>query len=205
VTAAARRATLSARAAADAIGSSTMWNADRYKQALDFAARAHGEQKVPGTGAPYVVHLCKVAMEVQCVVAFAVAKDPSFDVDLAVTAALLHDCIEDAGVAADDVEAHFGRAVRDAVVALTKDAALPSDERMPDALRRIRAQPRAVWAVKLADRITNLESPPPHWTLEKRRRYRAEAVTIRETLRGGCAPLEERLEEKIAAYAPFCA
>jgi guanosine-3',5'-bis(diphosphate) 3'-pyrophosphohydrolase len=180
-----------------------MWNADRYKHALDFAARAHGAQKVPGTGAPYVVHLCKVAMEVQRAVV--AAAGPSFDADLAVTAALLHDCIEDAGVSADDVEAHFGRAVRDAVVALTKDAALPADERMPDALRRIRAQPRAVWAVKLADRITNLESPPPHWTLEKRRRYRAEAVTIRETLRGGCPLLEERLEEKIAAYAPFCA
>ena len=37
---------------------------DRYKKALDFAARVHRDQFVPGSGAPYVVHLVKVAMEV---------------------------------------------------------------------------------------------------------------------------------------------
>jgi hypothetical protein len=39
------------------------WNQDEFKRALDFAARAHGEQKVPGSGFPYLVHLTKVATE----------------------------------------------------------------------------------------------------------------------------------------------
>jgi (p)ppGpp synthase/HD superfamily hydrolase len=180
-----------------------MWTADRYKDALDFAARAHGDQKVPGSGVPYVVHLCKVAMEVQRA---AVAGDFDDDdaVDVAVTAALLHDCVEDAGVTVDELRQRFGDAVAKAVAALTKDASLPKEQRMSDSLARIRAEPRAVWAVKLADRITNLEPPPAHWSADKRRGYRDEATTILACLRGAAPSLEARIHEKIAAYAAFC-
>ncbi len=74
---------------------------------------------------------------------------------------------------------------------------------MRDSLERIRAQPREVWAVKLADRITNLEPPPPHWTAEKKYSYRAEAVEIRERLRGASDLLERRIDVKIAAYGDY--
>jgi (p)ppGpp synthase/HD superfamily hydrolase len=176
-----------------------MWNADRYVEALDFAARAHGDQKIRGNDFPYVVHLCKVAMEVQ-----RASLQDDFDVDLAVTAALLHDCVEDTGVAIDAVAERFGDAVAAAVLALTKNEQLPKAEQMADSLARIRTQPRAVWAVKLADRITNLEPPPAHWSVERRRAYRDEASVIRSTLRGGAASLEARLEDRIARYAAFC-
>jgi (p)ppGpp synthase/HD superfamily hydrolase len=36
---------------------------DLYLKALNFAARAHGEQKTP-MGFPYIVHVSSVAMEV---------------------------------------------------------------------------------------------------------------------------------------------
>jgi hypothetical protein len=39
-------------------------------------------------------------------------------------------------------------------------------------------------AVVLADRITNLEPAPPHWTAEKRVKYRAEAQQIHDALHG---------------------
>lgn len=177
-----------------------MWNQDTYKRALDFAAKAHGDQKVPGSGFPYVVHLSKVAMETlaACVV------EPDVDADLAVTCALLHDCIEDAGVTYEQMEAHFGARVADGVRALTKDESLPKSARMEDSLSRIRQQPREIWMVKLADRITNLEPPPSHWTLEKRRAYLAEATQILERLRGASALLERRLAEKMAAYEAHC-
>ncbi len=168
-----------------------------YKRALDFAAEAHGDQRVPGSGLPYVVHLSKVAMETIA----ACAADPVLDADLAIPCALLHDTIEDAGVSVESIEAAFGPRVAAGVSALTKDEALEKSARMTDSLARIRAQPREVWAVKLADRITNLEPPPHHWTHDKRRRYREEARQIRDTLRGASALLEARIEEKIAAYA----
>jgi (p)ppGpp synthase/HD superfamily hydrolase len=70
------------------------WNRELFKTTLDFAAKAHGTQTITGSGAPYVVHLMKVAGELLCVA------DATFDVDFAMQCALLHDCMEDAGVTA---------------------------------------------------------------------------------------------------------
>jgi (p)ppGpp synthase/HD superfamily hydrolase len=76
---------------------------------------------------------------------------------------------------------------------------------MADALRRIAEQPREVQMVKLGDRITNLEPPPPEWTVEKRREYLAEAETIYAALCGAHAGLAERLKAKMAAYRGYTA
>src|SRR4051794_8206536 len=45
-------------------GSPVTFDRDLFARALDFAARVHGGQKVPGSKFPYVVHVAKVAMEV---------------------------------------------------------------------------------------------------------------------------------------------
>ena len=170
------------------------WNQDLFKRTLDFAAKAHGAQLVPGSGAPYVVHLVKVTTEVLR------AADGTFEVDLAMQCALLHDCVEDAGVAVATLREQFGERVAQGVSALTKDDAVPKAERMADSLRRIQAQPREVWLVKLADRITNLEPAPAHWSVEKRAAYRAEAQVICDALGSAHAGLAARMREKIAQY-----
>ena len=174
-----------------------MWDADAYKRALDFAAKAHGKQEVPGSGFPYVVHLTKVAAEVMR----ACVEEPSADATLAVTCALLHDSIEDAGVTREQLVAGFGERVADGVDALTKRESVPKEGRMRDSLERIAKAPREIAMVKLADRITNLEPAPPHWSPEKRAAYRSEAEQILEALRGRCAGLEARLAQKISEYA----
>lgn len=170
------------------------WNQELLKRALDFAARAHGEQKTKGLHAPYVVHVMKVTTEVLRVA------DGSFDVDFAVQCALLHDTLEDTTATHAQLAAEFGPRVADGVQALTKDDAVPRGERMADALRRIRQQPREVAMVKLADRITNLEPPPPEWTPEKVAEYRAEAKTIYDALHDAHAGLAARLAEKLSRY-----
>lgn len=173
-----------------------MWDADAYKRALDFAARAHGKQTVPGSDLPYVVHLTKVAAEVMR----ACAEEPGVDATLAVTCALLHDSLEDAGITKEQLAATFGSRVADGVDALTKREAVPKVDRMRDSLARIAAQPREIAMVKLADRITNLEPAPSHWSPEKRLAYRDEAKQIFAALRGRCAWLDARLQAKIAEY-----
>lgn len=50
--------------------------------------------------------------------------------------------------------------------------------------------------VKMADRITNLQPPPKHWTPEKISRYREEACQIHQALKGACSYLAARLQEK---------
>jgi predicted esterase len=169
---------------------------DGYARAIAFAARAHGDQRMPGSGAPYVVHLALVAMEV----AAAARLDP-FDADLAVTCALLHDALEDTPTDAAEIERAFGPAVLAGVRALTKDARLPKADRMADSLARIAREPREIGAVKLADRITNLAPPPAGWSREKRAAYRDEARAILGALGACSAPLAARLEARIEAYA----
>jgi (p)ppGpp synthase/HD superfamily hydrolase len=176
-----------------------MWNQDQFARALDFAVKAHGDQRVPGSNAPYVVHLVKVATEV--LRGWAETRD--FDVDLAVTCALLHDSLEDAGVAPAALATEFGEAVAAGVEALTKDDGLEKSARMADSLRRLAQQPRAVQLVKLADRITNLEPPPAHWSRDKRVAYRDEARLILDALGAAHGPLAQRLGARIDGYARF--
>lgn len=154
---------------------------------------------MPGSELPYLTHVGMVAMEV----AAAVSAEPQHDGTLAVLCALLHDCVEDTDVELATVEETFGADVAAGVSALTKDETLPKPERMPDSLRRIREQPRSVWIVKLADRITNLQRPPAHWSTDKARRYRMEAMRIREALGEASPYLSGRIDAKIAAYEEF--
>jgi hypothetical protein len=67
--------------------------------------------------------------------------------------------------------------------------------------KRLLKQPREIRMVKLADRITNLQPPPPsHWTPERITSYREEAVEILKTLKDASPHLAARLEEKIERY-----
>jgi len=179
---------------------STPWNQDAYLSALRFAAEAHRGQTVPGTdGLPYLMHLTSVAMEVMGALQHETVSAPT----LAVVCALLHDCIEDTDTTYDQVVEAFEKPVADGVLALSKDDALPKIERMTDSLQRIRAQPHEVWMVKLADRITNLQAPPAHWSMEKRRRYWREAGQIRDALGASSAYLRGRLEAKMTKYTVY--
>jgi (p)ppGpp synthase/HD superfamily hydrolase len=176
-----------------------MFSPDRYTAALRFAARQHLTQKVPGSELPYLVHVTSVAAEVVA----ALATTPLDDPDLAVECALLHDTIEDTGTTFAELAERFGTAVAEGVQALSKDPALPKHEQMRDSLDRIRAQPRAVWIVKLADRITNLRPPPSRWSADKRAAYRDEAIAIADALVGVSAALDARIRDKIDAYRAY--
>jgi (p)ppGpp synthase/HD superfamily hydrolase len=173
------------------------WSQEKYIQALRFSAEAHNGQLFPGTELPYVIHVTMVAMEVIA----ALAHEDGLDGDLVVQCALLHDVIEDAGISYEKLSAEFGADMADGVLALSKNNTLNSrQEKMADSLARIKEQPREIWMVKLADRITNLQPPPGHWSAEKIERYREEGKKILKELGNACFFLKERLEKKIKAY-----
>jgi len=191
---------LSGQGSGDKVGvMSSPWSQERYLAAYHFAARAHQGQLYPGTQLSYLMHLSFVSMEVIA----ALQHEPGHDGDLAVQCALLHDVIEDTEQTFEQVLAQFGPAVAAGVQALTKDAALPKPRQLPDSLQRIRQQPGAVWLVKLADRIANLQEPPGFWQREKRIRYRRQAEAIHAALGEASPYLAARLAAKIAAYERF--
>jgi (p)ppGpp synthase/HD superfamily hydrolase len=178
-----------------------MWSPDLYLDAFRFAAERHAGQLVPGSALPYIVHVASVAAEVMGALAREAVSRP----DLAVACAVLHDTIEDTSTTSDEIAARFGPDVAAGVRALSKDASLPKQVRMGDSLARLRAQPREVWLVKLADRIVNLGPPPSDWSTDKRRAYQAEARDILSELGEASPYLAGRIDARITAYSAFIA
>lgn len=172
-----------------------------YQAALIFATARHLQmnQKVPGTDLPYVVHLSNVAMEIL----IASSKSSNFNLGFAVQVALLHDTIEDTSTSLEELKNNFGVEVAEAVAALTKNKALSEELQMHDSLLRIKEKQPEVWAVKLADRITNLQPPPSHWDNQKKIKYRNEARIILGELKDGNVFLAKRLETMIEEYANY--
>lgn len=169
-----------------------------WLDAWHFAARAHRQQKLPGQDLPYIVHVGAVAMEILVAHQQSAFERPV----VAVQCALLHDVLEDTATSESELVAAFGPEVAAGVRALTKDASLSKHEAMRDSLHRIQMQPREIWAVKLADRITNLAPPPSHWSPAKIAAYRVEAQLIFDTLKDAHAGLAARISDRIAHYPP---
>jgi len=180
------------------------WSREKYFKALKFAAEAHKDQLMPGTELPYIVHVSLVAMEILSTL----AEEPVEKPNLAVQCALLHDCLEDTYVVYDEIVSQFGSYVADGVLALSQDGAIGISEdlfvrrwlQLEDSIQRIKQQPREIWMVKLADRITNLQPPPSHWTDDMVARYKEGAELIHEELAPASEYLGQRLQGKIDLY-----
>lgn len=172
-----------------------------YQEAIRFAGNRHLEnnQTVKGTRLPYVVHLSNVTMEILV----AAMHTPDLDPEFAVQVALLHDTIEDTSTTFADLSERFGEDIAVAVLALSKDEKLPKEEQIPDSLERIKGLRKEVYAVKLADRITNLQPPPPEWDRVTLIRYRDDSRLILEAMKEGNRYLAERLKEKIDEYSKY--
>jgi (p)ppGpp synthase/HD superfamily hydrolase len=172
-----------------------------YQDVIKFATAKHiaMEQTVPGTDLPYVVHLSNVAMEV----ILASFHTPDFNLGFAIQVALLHDTIEDTATTFDELKDRFGVDVALAVSALSKNPDIPKESQMMDSLLRIKKLQPEVWAVKLADRITNLQDPPSSWYSDKIKKYFNEAGLILNELEEGNEFLAKRLNMKMVEYASF--
>jgi (p)ppGpp synthase/HD superfamily hydrolase len=123
----------------------------KYRDALAFAAEQHQHQHRKGSGAPYVTHVLAVS---------ALVGEYGGDEEQAV-AALLHDVVEDQGVALVALEARFGAEVARLVEAATDAFAKPKPPwraRKEAHIARVRtmdARPRLVIA---ADKLHNTQS-----------------------------------------------
>ncbi|HTX36628.1 MAG TPA: HD domain-containing protein [Bryobacteraceae bacterium] len=137
-------------------------------RAASFAAEKHASQRRKGAAAePYVNHLLEVAYLVSTALT-----EP--DANL-ISAALLHDVIEDTGVTKAELIERFGADVADLVAEVTDDKSLPKAERKR--LQIVNAPHKSVRAqvIKLADKISNLRailnSPPANWSFDRRKEY----------------------------------
>ena len=125
------------------------------------------------------------------------------DPDL-VVAALLHDTIDDQGVARAEIAAQFNDDVADLVVEVTDNKKLPKAERKRLQIKHApKLTPRAK-ILKFADKISNLRSlatsPPADWPMQRRADY---VIWNRDVVRGlrGASDLLEQEFDRAAAHA----
>ena len=129
--------------------------------AASFAARAHRNQFRKDGHTPYVAHVFRVALVLQHVFCVNDAET--------ICIALLHDTIEDTTTDYDDLHKHFGQAVADGVVLLTKDSRRPEAERDAEYHRTIQAAPWKVQVCKLADMYDNASDSATMSTEQRQR------------------------------------
>jgi (p)ppGpp synthase/HD superfamily hydrolase len=180
------------------------WSIDDLQEAWHVATKMHDGQKYGGAETEeqieYLNHIGSVAFEVLA----ATAIDRNLNAGLAIKCAMLHDTLEDTALAFADLEKQFGVDVANGVMALTKDSNIPDKRaKMLDSLKRIKQQPKEIWAVKMADRICNLNAPPFYWDNGKKQEYLNEAWLIHGELQEGCKYLADRLAAKIKDYKKF--
>lgn len=180
------------------------WSIDALQDVWKLASKLHDGQKYGGQDkdekVEYLNHIGSVTFEILA----AVNEDKSLNADLAIKCAVLHDTIEDTYFSYEKAQDLFGKQVADGVLALTKNETLSSKKAMMlDSLERIKQQPKEVWAVKMADRISNLYAPPYYWDNEKKLKYIEEAKLIHQELKEGNEYLANRLEKKIDDYQKY--
>lgn len=164
-------------------------------RALVYAAEAHANQRRKGAAQePYINHL----IEVLDLVARATGGE---DTDL-LTAALLHDVVEDTPVSADELAAAFGERVARIVVENSDDMTLPKDERRRQRIAAMAHKSPEARIVKTADVISNLRaiavSPPAGWAMDRRLGYLEGCRQLIAAGRGANAVIERLFDETAA-------
>src|SRR4249920_1539299 len=160
-------------------------------RAYVYAMKAHGEQR-RASGDPYFSHPIEVA---------AILTDLKLD-DATISAALLHDTIEDTAATRDEIDQMFGKDIGALVEGLTKLKKLDlvtKEAKQAENLRKLLlaiADDVRVLLIKLADRLHNmrtLEYMPP----EARRRAAEETLEIYAPLAGrmGMHEMREELDD----------
>ncbi len=164
---------------------------DPVREAYLAAARAHEGQR-RASGEPYVMHAVTVAI---------ILADLRLDL-ITVTAALLHDVLEDTGVEYSELRERFGPEIATLVDGVTKLGKIEwqsREERQAESLRKMflaMANDIRIVLIKLADRLHNMRTiaPLPEW---RRRRTSQETLDIYAPLaeRLGIGSLQKELEE----------
>jgi (p)ppGpp synthase/HD superfamily hydrolase len=158
-------------------------------EAVSFAGRAHRHQLRKDQQTPYACHVFRVCLVLRHVFGF---DDPRI-----LTAALLHDTVEDTTTDWDDLSERFGDEVASWAAALTKDKRLPEAEREAAYGAQLARAPWQVKACKLADVFDNVMDSR-HMRPEQRAKTLGNARRYLEALRPDLPEAVRRAWEIVA-------
>jgi guanosine-3',5'-bis(diphosphate) 3'-pyrophosphohydrolase len=161
--------------------------------AVEFAAIHHnGQTRKDVAKTPYIIHPIGVAKSL-----WEEGKVRNTDV---LTAALLHDTLEDTKITGKDIERHFGSSVRLIVEEVTNDPKLSTQENKQRQIDKASQLSPNAKLVKLADRLNNvrdLRKLPADWGKMDVLRYLYWGDRLLYVLKGTNSTLEKALEREI--------
>lgn len=137
-------------------------------KACEFAADKHRNQRRKDQArTPYINHPLAV---VRVLAEEGGVKDAEI-----LAAAILHDTLEDTQATLKELQKAFGRRVASMVAEVTDDKTLPKPVRKQRQIDHGPRKSKGAALIKVADKICNLrdlgQSPPTHWTVERKGKY----------------------------------
>ena len=164
-------------------------------RALEFAAAKHRDQRRKGRGAsPYINHPIEVARALADVGG---VHDPEI-----LSAAILHDTVEDTQTTPAELEERFGARVRSLVEEVTDDKKLSKAEQRRLQIVHAPTLSPGARLIKLGDKLCNvrdvIHDPPPSWDPVRRREYLSWAAEVVSQIRGANEPLEQAFDKTLA-------
>lgn len=156
-----------------------------------FAAEKHsGQVRKDQRGSPYITHPLTVAQ-----ILWEVGGIQNTEI---LSAAILHDTLEDTSTTRNELASRFGDFVLTIVLEVTDDKSLPKMERKRRQVLHAPELSHPARLVKLGDKLANctdvLESPPNDWNLKRRQEYVQWAADVVSQIRGASAALEHAFD-----------
>ncbi len=167
-------------------------------KAVAFAADKHRTQRRKDADAsPYINHPIALAN--------VLANEGGITDVVVLSAAVLHDTIEDTNTTAEELTAIFGPKITATVLDVTDDKALDKHVRKQRQIEHAPHISREAKLVKLADKICNLRdilaSPPADWSPERKQGYFDWAAKVVAGVRGVHPELEAVFDGLLARHA----
>ena len=155
-------------------------------KATQFAALKHCDQRRKDGKTPYIIHPISVAM--------ILAEIGSIEDLEILSAALLHDTLEDTDTSAHELDKNFGSRVRIIVEELTDNDMLTFSQRKQMQIDNAPYLSKDATLVRIADKISNvsdvIENPPPEWNQKRCNKY----VDWAEAVMNNCQKVNQDLE-----------
>jgi guanosine-3',5'-bis(diphosphate) 3'-pyrophosphohydrolase len=164
-------------------------------RAIYFAARKHRDQRRKDEEAsPYINHPISVSLLLAEIGGIADAE--------ILSAAILHDTLEDTATTPEELEATFGMRIRKLVEEVTDDKHLPKARRKELQIDHASQLSADAVLIKLGDKISNVldvtNSPPADWNIERRTEYLDWAEAVVNNCSRVNSPLEAYFAQVIA-------
>jgi len=155
-------------------------------KATQFAALKHCDQRRKDGKTPYIIHPISVAMILSEIGSI---EDPEI-----LSAALLHDTLEDTDTSAHELDKNFGSRVRIIVEELTDNDMLTFSQSKQMQIENAPYLSKNATLVRIADKISNvsdvIENPPPEWNQKRCNKY----VDWAEAVMNNCQKVNQDLE-----------